>query len=136
MIPSVRETVEQAILLSVGAASLTRERVEGIVAELVRQGRMSGEEGRAMVERLVSRTVKGEGRTAGVSGVVGQLESGLRSAFREAGLVTRADLDDVTVQLAELEHRIRLLEAGGAAVPLGAAADAEAPDADAPAGGA
>lgn len=112
MIPSVRETIEQAILLSVGAASLTRDRVEGVVAELVRQGRLSTDDGRAMVERLVDRAVHTDARTR-PAGLVGQIESGLRAGLREAGLVTRADLDDLQVHLAELEHRIRLLEDAG-----------------------
>jgi polyhydroxyalkanoate synthesis regulator phasin len=112
--PDVRGAVEQAILLSIGAASITRDRVEEVVTELVRQGRISGEEGRAVVERVVSRAV-GEGRVP--SGLVGSLESGLRGAFREAGLMTRGDLDDVRVQLAELDHRVRLLEGSPPAPP-------------------
>ncbi len=44
--PSLRDALEQAILLSVGAASLTRDRVEQIVGELVAQGRVSAEDGR------------------------------------------------------------------------------------------
>jgi polyhydroxyalkanoate synthesis regulator phasin len=122
MTPDVRGAVEQAILLSIGAASITRDRVEGIVGELVRQGRMSGEEGRAVVERLVSRTV-GEARTP--AGLLGSLEGGLRGALREAGLVTRADVDDIRVQLAELDHRLRLLEGSPpAGAPGGTGPDA------------
>lgn len=129
MIPSVRETLEQAIVLSLGAASLTRERVEAVVAELVRQGRVSGDEGRGMVERLVQRATSGEGRsTSAMHGVVGQIEQGLRGAFREAGLVTANELDEMRVHLTELEHRIRLLEAA-AARALPPAEDGTAPPA-------
>lgn len=119
MIPSVRETVEQAIILSLGVTAITRDRVEGIVAELVRQGRVTGEEGRLMVERLVAGAV-GEARPGGGgSGMLGQIESSLRGAFRDAGLVTRSELDEIRLHLAELDHRLRLIESP----PAGPAAD-------------
>jgi polyhydroxyalkanoate synthesis regulator phasin len=34
----------------------------------------------------------------------------LRELFRELGLVTRDDLDDLELRVAQLEHRLRLLE--------------------------
>ena len=57
---TVREGLEQAVLLSIGAAYLTRERAEQAAAELVRKGQVGGEEGAAVVERLMAR-VRGEG---------------------------------------------------------------------------
>ena len=38
--------------------------------------------------------------------------AGLGGVFRELGLVTRAELEDVELRLAQLEHRVRLLERG------------------------
>ena len=61
---TVREGIEQAVLLSIGAASLTRERAETAVAELVRKGQLGGEEGEAVVDRLMAR-VRGEGAADG-----------------------------------------------------------------------
>jgi polyhydroxyalkanoate synthesis regulator phasin len=34
----------------------------------------------------------------------------LRDLFREAGLITREDWDDLDLRVAQLEHRLRLLE--------------------------
>ncbi len=104
---SVREGIEQAVLLSIGAASLTRERAEAAVAELVRKGQVGGDEGAAIVERLLAR-VRGEGSTG--EGFVGRLEGGVQGVLREFGVVTRAELEDVQLRLMELEHRIGLLE--------------------------
>ena len=95
------------MLLSIGAAALTRERAEAAVAELVRKGQLGGEEGAAVVERLMAR-VRGEGGTA--HGLVGRLEGGVQGLLREFGVVTRAELEDVQLRLMELEHRIGLLE--------------------------
>ena len=105
---TVRESIEQAILLSIGAASLTRERAEEAVAELVRAGGVRSEEGKAAVDRLMAR-VRGEGSP--LPGILGWLEGGVHTALREAGLVSRPELEDVQLRLAELEHRIGLLEA-------------------------
>ena len=104
---TVREGIEQAVLLSIGAAALTRERAEAAVAELVRKGQVGGEEGSAIVDRLMAR-VRGEGTTG--SGIAGRLEGGVQGVLREFGVVTRAELEDVQLRLMELEHRIALLE--------------------------
>lgn len=117
---TVRSGIEQAVLLSIGAASLTRERAEEAVAELVRIGQLRGDEGRAIVDRLMAR-VRGEGSP--LPGLLGRLEGGVQGALREAGLVSRAELEEVQLRLAELEHRIGLLEraadAGAPSDPAG-----------------
>jgi len=106
---SVREGMEQAVLLSIGAASITREKAETAVAELVRKGQVGSDEGKVIVERLMAR-VRGEGATA--AGIMGRLEGGVQGVLREFGVVTRAELEDVLLRLMELEHRISLLERG------------------------
>ena len=106
---TVREGLEQAVLLSIGAAYLTRERAEQAAAELVRKGQATGEEGAAVVERLMAR-VRGEGSPG--AGLVGKLEGGVQGVLREFGVVTRAELEDVMLRLMELAHRIQLLERG------------------------
>jgi polyhydroxyalkanoate synthesis regulator phasin len=124
-VTTVREGVEQAVLLSIGAAALTRERAEVAVAELVRKGQVSGDEGAAVVDRLLAR-VRGEGAPG--EGLMGRLEGGVQGVLREFGVVTRAELEDVQLRLMELEHRIALLERT-------APAAAEPPDPADPAAG-
>jgi polyhydroxyalkanoate synthesis regulator phasin len=104
---TVREAIERTIVLSVGAASLTRERAEAIVGDFVRRGELASDEARQMVDRLMTR-VRGEGPQG--SGLIDRLEGGMRGALREVGIVTRAEMDDVLLRLAEIEHRLKLLE--------------------------
>lgn len=104
---TVREGIEQAVLMSIGAAALTRERAEAAVADLVRKGQVGGEEGAVIVDRLMAR-VRGEGGTGG--GIASRLEGGVQGVLREFGVVTRAELEDVQLRLMELEHRIAQLE--------------------------
>ena len=106
-----REAIEQAILASVGAAALTRDRAEGIVADLVARGHVGAEDGRSIVTRLMAR-VRGDGPPA-QTGLLGRLEGGAQSAFRELGLASEADIQDLRIRLAELERRLVLLEGPG-----------------------
>jgi polyhydroxyalkanoate synthesis regulator phasin len=121
---TVREAIERTIILSVGAASLTRERAEAVVDDFVRRGELAGDEARGIVDRVMAR-VRGEGAQG--SGLLDRLEVGMRGALREVGVVTRAELEDVLLRMAEIEHRLRLLEG-----PTSGPAEAGPP----PAGGA
>ena len=111
---SVREAIERTLVLSLGAASLTRERVEAVVDDFVRGGHLGGDEGRAIVDRLMAR-VRGEG--AGGAGLIDRIEGGVQGALREVGVARRSDLAEIEVRLDELEHRIRLLEGAQASAP-------------------
>ncbi len=121
---SPRDAIEQTILVSIGAASLTRERAQGIVDELVRRGTLGAEEGRAMVDRLMAR-VRGEASPSG--GVFGRVEEGVRGVMRDVGVVTRTEVDDLDMRMAALEHRIKLLESASGAAPPEAGAPVSDP---------
>lgn len=117
-----REAVEQTILLSIGAASLTRERVESIVSDFVNRGHLGTDEGRAVVDRVMSR-VRGEAGHTGASSVVERIEGGVQALLRELGVARRDELADLEMRVAALEHRMGLVEqpikppAPGAAPP-------------------
>ena len=52
-------------------------------------------------------------RARGLGARVGEGgQDALRSLARELGLVTREDYDELELRVAQLEHRLRLLEAG------------------------
>lgn len=92
------------MLAGVGAVALTAERVDTLVEELAARGGMGRDEARAVLEEAVGRWRNeslrlGERTGAGLSGV-----------FRELGLVTREELEELELRLAQLEHRLRLLE--------------------------
>jgi len=58
---------------------------------------------------------------ARLRGGAGRLSSGtigvLRSFADDLGLVTRDDLDELELRVAQLEHRLRLLEGGPREIP-------------------
>ena len=83
---SLRGAAEELFLAGVGVVALTKDRTEELVDEVV--GRWRNEAVRAS-ERA------------------GSTFAGL---FKELGLVTRRDYDELELRLAQLEHRLRLVE--------------------------
>jgi polyhydroxyalkanoate synthesis regulator phasin len=101
---SVRDVAEETFLAAVGVGALTKERVDELVDEIAGRGKVSREEARAVVDEVVGRwrseaTRVGERASSTFSGL-----------FREMGLVTRHEYDELELRLAQLEHRLRLLE--------------------------
>ena len=101
---SLRDLAEEALLAGVGAVALTKDRVDELAAELARKGKISQEDARRLVEETVARW-RGEtvrfGERAG---------STLADTFRSIGLVTRRDYEELELRVAQLEHRLRLVE--------------------------
>ena len=101
---SLRESAERLALAAVGAVALTGERVEELVEELARRGGMRRDEARDLVGDLTSRWRGDAQRVGERAGVT------LAGAFRELGIVTRREWEELELRLAQVEHRLRLLE--------------------------
>ncbi len=101
---SFRDLIEKTFLIGIGAAALTKDRIQELVDEFVKRGQLSREEGRDMVERLAARS-REEAR-----GALRRADSSFQSAMRELGFVTKKDLEDLELRLRQLEHRVALLE--------------------------
>jgi polyhydroxyalkanoate synthesis regulator phasin len=101
---SLRDLAEETLLAGVGLAALTKERTEELVDEIAGRGKLSRDEARQVVDEVV-------GRWRGEAGRMGERASStFAGLFRELGLVTRRDYDELELRLAQLEHRLRLLE--------------------------
>lgn len=100
----MRERLERLILLQIGAAAATRDRIEQAVSELVEQGRIEREEGRGVAEDVMRRARE---RSSGARGLV---ESSVQQGLRGAGVPNREDYEDLVFRLEQLEHRVRALE--------------------------
>ncbi|HET6696904.1 MAG TPA: hypothetical protein VFG85_10400, partial [Gaiellaceae bacterium] len=71
---------------------------------LVGRGKVSREDAKEVVDEVVGRW-RGEALRVGER--AGSTLSGL---FREVGLVTRREYEELELRLAQLEHRLRLVE--------------------------
>jgi polyhydroxyalkanoate synthesis regulator phasin len=100
----LRELAEKVVLAGVGAVALTAERADALAEELSARGGIGREEARALIEELVGRWRSEGVRIGERTGV------GLAALFRELGLVTRVELEELELRVAQIEHRLRLLE--------------------------
>ena len=100
----VRELFERIALSAVGAVALTAERADAIAEELAERGFARRDEARALIEDLSSRWRGDATRFGEKAGAT------MDAVYRELGLVTRDDLVDLELRIAQLEHRLSLLE--------------------------
>jgi polyhydroxyalkanoate synthesis regulator phasin len=100
----MKDLAAEAILAGIGAVALTRDRAEELVAELARKGKLTQDDARDLVDEVMGRW-RGDalrmGERAGAT---------LNGFFRELGLVTRREHEELELRLAQLEHRLRLME--------------------------
>jgi polyhydroxyalkanoate synthesis regulator phasin len=99
-----RDLLERIALAAVGAVALTADRAEALADELAERGGMRRDEARQLVEDSMGRWRGDATRVAERAGET------LQSVFVQLGLVTREEFEELELRLAQVEHRLRLLE--------------------------
>jgi polyhydroxyalkanoate synthesis regulator phasin len=102
-------------------ANPLRDVLERVAADLAAAGNLRIEEARNLVDQLAHRW-RGDVVRAGER--VGHAADGV---FHELGLVTREDHEELELRVAQLEHRLRLLEDGAASAGATSNADRRLP---------
>jgi polyhydroxyalkanoate synthesis regulator phasin len=100
----VVEVLERVGLAALGAVALTAERADALAEELAKAGGMRRDEARELIEQTTHRW---RGEALRMSERAG---AGLEGLFHQLGLVSRADFEELELQVAQLEHRLRLVE--------------------------
>jgi polyhydroxyalkanoate synthesis regulator phasin len=98
------EALRRLALAVVGAVALTAERADELADALAERGGMSRDEVRGWIDDATTRWRGDAVRVGERAGAT------LHGALRELGLVTRDEWDDLELRVAQLEHRLRLLE--------------------------
>jgi polyhydroxyalkanoate synthesis regulator phasin len=103
---TLREQAERLVLAALGAVALTTERIDELADELARKAGIRREE----AVELIRDVSDGWRREAGRLGE--RTSDAAQQLVRNVGLVTREELEEVDLRLAQLEHRLKLLERG------------------------
>ena len=98
------EPVRRLALALVGAVALTAERADELADALATRGGMSRDEVRGWIDEATTRWRGDAVRVGERAGAT------LNGVLRELGLVTREEWDELELRVAQLEHRLRLLE--------------------------
>jgi polyhydroxyalkanoate synthesis regulator phasin len=101
---AAQNPLERTLLLALGAAALTRERVQEVVDEVVRRGELTRREGKELVDDLMERA-SDQG-----TGLRQRFDANLQDLFRQWGLATHGEWEELNLKVAQLEHRLSLLE--------------------------
>jgi polyhydroxyalkanoate synthesis regulator phasin len=101
---SEQEPLRRLFLAVVGAVALTAERADELADDLADRGGMSRDDVRSWIEDVTNRW-RGDAVRAGE-----RAGATLQGALREIGLVTRDEWDELELRVAQVEHRLRLLE--------------------------
>ena len=98
------EALERLGLAALGAVALTAERADALADELASSGGMRRDEARDLIEQTTHRW---RGEALRMSERAG---AGLEGLFQQLGLVSRSDFEELDLRVAQLEHRLRLVE--------------------------
>ena len=102
----VVDALERVGLAALGAIALTAERADALAEDLARAGGMRRDEARELIEQTTHRW---RGEAVRFSERAG---AGLEGFLQQLGLVSRSDFEDLELRVAQLEHRLRLVEDG------------------------
>ncbi len=92
----LKEHLERSLLLSIGLLSLTREKAQRVVDEMVKQGSAAREEAKELTEKLVQRGEE-ERRT-----VRKMIREEVNQALHDLNLATADEVAELRAELAAL----------------------------------
>jgi polyhydroxyalkanoate synthesis regulator phasin len=101
---TVLDLLERFGLAALGAVALTADRADALADELAKTGGMRRDEARELIEQTTRRW-RGEAVRASE-----RAGAGLEGLFKQLGLVSRSDFEELELRVAQLEHRLRLVE--------------------------
>ena len=105
------DALKRLALAFVGAVALTAERADELADALSERGGMGRDEVREWIDEATTRWRGDAVRVGERAGAT------VQGALRELGLVTRDEWDDLELRVAQLEHRLRLVESRPRPVP-------------------
>lgn len=99
------DTFKKTLSAGIGAVSMTKDKAEKYVDELVEKGQVKKEEAKKLVTEMVER---GEQEKSSIKDLVGKELNNLK---KEMGLVTKQDIEKLEERIVKLEAKLKDKEA-------------------------
>jgi len=94
------EFIKKAIFIGAGLASMTAEKIEEAVAEIVRKGEISEKQGRELIQDLKDRSGKAR------KDLGDRVEKMIEEALQRLKIPTRKEVDDLKARVEALEKNL------------------------------
>jgi polyhydroxyalkanoate synthesis regulator phasin len=91
------EFIKKAVFIGAGLASMTAEKIEEAVAEIVRKGEISEKQGRDLVQDLKERSGKAR------KDLGEKVEKMIEEALQKLKIPTRKEIDELKARVEQLE---------------------------------
>ena len=89
--------LKKMIWLGAGLAVMTTEKIEAVVAELIKKGQLSDKEGKELAAELVARSMKAKKEMGE------KVEKIMSDTLQKLNIPTRKDLEEIKARLERLE---------------------------------
>ena len=94
------EYLKKIGFLGIGIAALTKEKAEAVVEDLVKRGELSADEGKALVNDLLSKSEDQRKELAK------KIDADVKKAITDVGVVTRKDMEALEKRISKLEKPV------------------------------
>ncbi|WMT40740.1 polyhydroxyalkanoate synthesis regulator [Paenibacillus sp. D2_2] len=94
------DLLKKAISLGWGITIVSKEKIEGIVDELVKRGELAPSESKQLVERLIDKGVEEQDHFKEL------INEQVRSVMQGMGLATAKEVEELKRRVAELENKL------------------------------
>ncbi|AZS17688.1 phasin family protein [Paenibacillus lutimineralis] len=94
------DLLKKAISLGWGLTIVSKEKIEGVVDELVRRGELAPSESKQLVERLIDKGAEEQDRFKEL------INEQVRSVMQGMGLATVKEVEELKGRVAELENKL------------------------------
>ena len=92
--------LKQMLYAGIGLAAVTKEKAEEVIAELIKKGEMSKEEGKDVLNTLMNRMQEESEK------LKQKINEQVENTITSMNLVRKSELDEVLQKLGELEKRL------------------------------
>jgi polyhydroxyalkanoate synthesis regulator phasin len=101
--------IEDAFLMGIGVAEVTKDKVTELANEMIERGKMSESDAKKVADKI--NEVAADQQEAIRKTVTRETDK----AIKESGVASKEDVDDLKSQVAELKDMIAKMQGGGAA---------------------